>query len=327
MDQEVIARALQAYGVAYVRELGMQKGYRNESHAIEQADGMRLNLIIYKREPGMLKRVHNANRVSNYLASAGFPARRTADERILQLKSGDFVKYASLYKYLPGKTIPWEAYTMEHIKLLGQTMSDMHATLAGLNRGGLPHVADEYLAILDRMERYFAEPGVQTAMQKKLGLTVDTSAVPKLKTLLRKIKSLPDQQVLHMDFVRGNILFETSEIKAEKPAVSGLLDFEKTSFGPPVFDIARTLAFLLVDCKYKEPEKVRKYFLQSGYNKRGNATFQDVRIKDNDETLLDSLVELFLLHDFYKFLRHNPYESLPDNEHFVRTKNIVTVLA
>jgi hypothetical protein len=26
-----------------------------------------------------------------------------------------------------------------------------------------------------------------------------------------------------------------------------------------------------------------------------------------------------LLHDFYKFLLHNPYESLASNEHYIRT--------
>ncbi len=45
--------------------------------------------------------------------------------------------------------------------------------------------------------------------------------------------------------------------------------------------------------------------------------------KGADYDLLEVLVDLFLFYDFYKFLRHNPYESLTDNEHFIRTKAIL----
>jgi aminoglycoside phosphotransferase (APT) family kinase protein len=113
-----------------------------------------------------------------------------------------------------------------------------------------------------------------------------------------------------MDFVRGNILFSGFEI-------TGILDFEKTALGHPIMDMARTLAFLLVDCKYKTEEKVNKYFVQSGYTKRGA---NKETINDDDRGLL---VEMFLLYDLYKFLRHNPYESLYENEHYIRTKDIL----
>jgi hypothetical protein len=113
-----------------------------------------------------------------------------------------------------------------------------------------------------------------------------------------------------MDFVRGNILFEGDEI-------SGILDFEKTASGHTVMDISRTLAFLLVDCKYKTIDKVIKYFLYSGYQKRGKN--KDIG-NDADRKIL---VEMFLFYDLYKFLLHNPYEFLQQNEHYVRTKDIL----
>ncbi|HEV7454486.1 MAG TPA: phosphotransferase [Candidatus Saccharimonadales bacterium] len=324
MDKNVIARILEMYGVKYTRQLAVQKGYRNESHAVALAGGTMLNLIMYKNEPGILAKIKNANHVSNYLAGQGFPARQTYDDRIAQLKSPTgAVKYGSLYAYLPGKTIPWETYTMEHLKTLGQTMSDMHAALKNLPGGGLPPVADEYIAILDRMERYFNDPQVATAIARKLQLKVDTTTIPNLKRLLRKTKTLPGQQVLHMDFVRGNVLFDDT---AGQTAISGILDFEKTAYGHPLFDIARTTAFLLVDCKYKEAEKVRKYFLQSGYTKRGTSKFKHVTIEGNETTLFENLINLFLLHDFYKFLRHNPYEHLQENEHYLRTVASLAIL-
>ncbi|HEX9153621.1 MAG TPA: hypothetical protein VF809_02260, partial [Candidatus Saccharimonadales bacterium] len=112
-----------------------------------------------------------------------------------------------------------------------------------------------------------------------------------------------------------NILFSDEPYDdALKVSISGVIDFEKTAYGHPLFDIARTLAFLMIDCKHKPADKVRKYFLGSGYIKRSSAD-----LSSSYMSMLNPFIELFLFYDFYKFLRHNPYESLPDNEHFVRT--------
>lgn len=301
-------RILQQYGLAPLRIHEVQKGYRNESYAADLPNGRTVNLILYKREEGILEKIRGANRVANFLAEQGLPARKQIDPRIMQLRSGDFVKYAALYNYLPGKTIPWEGYTMDRIKQLGKTMSDMHFILRKLPPGDLPFVVDECRALLTRMEKYFAEDGVHDAMAAKLGLAIfDTT---RLRPALTECVNLP-HQALHMDFVRGNILFTENE-----PQITGILDFEKTASGPVIFDIARTLAFLIIDCKYKEEAKVRKYFLHSGYNKRGQSDFAPT-------PLLEDLLNFFLLHDFYKFLRHNPYESLHENEHFVRTRDFL----
>jgi len=307
MSKVLVQRILQQYGLHPEIVRGVQKGYRNHSYAVDLGGGRTLNLIIYKREEEILSRIKNANRVADFLAGKGFPARRTADGRIVTMKAGDFVKYAALYDYLPGKTIPWEAYTMDHIKQLGAAMSNMHAALKPLQQGNLPFVIDECRRLMTRIEKYFADEGVHDALAGKLGLALfDTTRIRPALTASIDIQA----QALHMDFVRGNVLFGGED------EITGVLDFEKTAWGPPVFDIARTLAFLIVDCKYKNEAKVRKYFLHSGYNKRGQAEFQP-------SELLEDLLDFFLLHDFYKFLRHNPYESLKHNEHFVRTRDFL----
>src|SRR4029079_5301617 len=82
--------------------------------------------------------------------------------------------YGALYAYLPGTTIPWEAYTMEHIKQLGAAMSDMHALLGRLPPGELPPVAQECAALAQRMRRYFAQPGVPDALAAKLNVSAPT---------------------------------------------------------------------------------------------------------------------------------------------------------
>jgi Ser/Thr protein kinase RdoA (MazF antagonist) len=103
---------------------------------------------------------------------------------------------------------------------------------------------------------------------------------------------------------------------AKSLVIGGILDFEKAAIGPTVLDLARTLAFLIVDCKYKPPHQIIRYFINSGYCKRGNQPLPDMK-------LLTTLVGMFLCLDLYQFLLHNPYESLEENEHFVRTKKMI----
>jgi Ser/Thr protein kinase RdoA (MazF antagonist) len=317
-DQTIVREVLRRFGFNTGELLPTEKGYRNETHPFRAIDGRLLNLILYKSETGIIQTIQNANRASDFLAEHAFPTRQTVEPRLMRVRVGSWQKFAALYTYLPGRTIPWEAYTMAHLKLLGKTMSDMHAALSELETHNLPDVAAVYLKIFARMQSYFADSGVRTALAKKLQLTP-----PELEhciATLQACKHLPDQQALHMDFVRGNILFVGN---LDRPTITGILDFEKTACGHPMFDIARTLAFLLVDCKYKPPGKIRKYFLHSGYQKRGTANFNALTVKmpGGSIDLLESLVELFLLHDFYKFLHHNPYENLSANEHFARTRN------
>lgn len=298
------------YGIKYRRIFEPEKGYRNEIWPILTDSGHMINITFFKQENGIVDRIHRADAVSEYLDLQGLPTRRRFDNKILSLKSGNNEVKIGVYEYLPGETIPWEAYTMRHIKALGATMGNMHHLLAMMPQIVLPSVYSEYTTIVGRMQTYFGEDGVIKALNEKHGLKIDSEQFSRYVDLLNTYQNKPGKQPLHMDFVRGNILFDGYE-------VTGILDFEKTASGHAVIDIARTLAFLLVDCKYKSSDKVRKYFLASGYVKRGaNNDIGD----DNDR---EKFVEMFMMYDLYKFLLHNPYESLPENEHFVRTKDIL----
>jgi Ser/Thr protein kinase RdoA (MazF antagonist) len=321
MDDNVISRILSKYGYVENILFPMEKGYRNESHPFRTKDGQTLNLVLYKNEPNSLSLIRNANRTADYAAHADLPARQTASTQIVKLQVGQWRKYGAIYNYLPGHTIPWEAYTKDHIKLLGKTLSDLHHALHALPPNGYPLVAEQYTRLIENTVMYFTQTGVQNALESKLSLRVDIDVLNRFKRILVACKSLQHQQVLHMDFVRSNILFSDSTT----PEISGILDFEKTAIGHPFFDIARTLAFLLVDCKYKTGSQIRKYFLYSGYERRGKQKYHRVIIKNNHASysLLEALIEMFLIYDFYKFLLHNPYESLSENEHFIRTKDVL----
>jgi Ser/Thr protein kinase RdoA (MazF antagonist) len=319
MYESVLDAVLKTYGIQPKKVHAFQKGYRNEIWPIETVDGVMLSVVFFKREDGILERVRRTDQVSEYLADAGLPTRRRVN-KLLKLKTPTRTVYAGVYTYLPGNTIPWEAYTMNHLKLLGKTMSDIHALLADMPDANLPSVYDEYTDIFQRVRQYFTSSQVADAMRRKLNVTIEPGVLDDTLNLLSRGGRTDPQQALHMDFVRGNVLFggpTIPELVLGDIHLSGILDFEKTAWGSPILDIARTLAFLLVDCKYKRAQKIYKYFLYSGYIKRGATTMQI------DTELLESYVTLFLLHDFYKFLRHNPYESLAANEHYVRTRDIL----
>lgn len=310
MYEVVLHEVLKKYGIKYREIFSCQKGYRNEIWPVLVSDNQMINVTFYKREAGIVDRINRADAVSEYLGLSGLPTRKRIDSRILSLKNGEYATYIGVYNYLSGDTIPWEAYTMEHIKTLGGTMSNMHTYLSQMPLANLPSVYDDYLAITKRMENYFNKSEVESAIEYKLDLRINTEKLSQYKKILQKYRKQPNQQPLHMDFVRGNVLFEGTK-------VSGILDFEKTALGHPIIDIARTLAFLLVDCKYKSAEKVYKYFLYSGYQKRG--LNKDIG-NDLDR---NGFVEMFLFYDLYKFLIHNPYEALNLNEHYVRTRDIL----
>jgi Ser/Thr protein kinase RdoA (MazF antagonist) len=327
MDEELLRRVVAGYGLSYRQTRTPQKGYRNTSFPVTLSAGEVVNFILYKNEPGILERIKRANLTADFLASNGLPVRRTISTKIAVLKTNEKTRYGAVYNYLQGHTIPWEAYTKAHIKLLGMAMSHMHASMQGVS-GVDNSVVDEYIEIVQRMQAYFQRSDVQGALVDKLNLQVEVSFA-RMLGMLRLCKNLPNQQTLHMDFVRGNILFDApkdgNRFFIGQVALSGILDFEKVAYGHPLFDIARTLAFLLVDCTNKTPAQIKNYFLRSGYDKRGKVRFSNVIVARNDTKIdiLEEMITLFLTYDFYKFLRHNPYESLADNHHFVRTRNIL----
>lgn len=319
-----LAEIAAMYGVDVADFGPVEGGYRNTSHSFTAEDGKKYNFILYKNEDGIVELIQRTNVLGAHVATKGLSVRFPKDMRILRVGH----RFGSLYGYLDGVTIPWEAYTMKHIKLLGQSMALFHTAAAGYAGPHLPDVEEVYCEILARMKQYFADENVRVALTKKLHFTIQ---VPEFSSLLQAAKLLPGRTVLHMDLVRSNVLFaerkdpsfqenKTRDLQIGTIEMSGILDLEKAAVGHPLFDVARTLAFLLVDCT-KPEEKIRKYFLDSGYRKRGGRELQPVQVESED--LLEQLITLFLTYDFYKFLKQNPYESLPKNHHFKRTVDIL----
>lgn len=348
INQKLIYKILSLYGFKQsdIQILPSQAGYRNKVVPLEYNSKEKLALIFYKAEPGILEKIKTANQVSNYLARKNWPTRRTRtrilpqiqslsqtspfpQQSIVQITSSTKTYYCCLYNYLPGFTINWESYSMKHIKLLGQVLGWLHHDLKDFPSKSLSNEVTNLEAKLAIMNKYFIQKNVINALEQKLKLNINKNTFVQFEQLLFQVSKLTEQQALHLDFVRGNILFNNSSDNSISDKlifvdqrkkddltsnlyISGVLDLEKTAVGPKLIDLARTLAFLIIDCKYKENEKVKKYFLNSGYQKRGQQTLTNQR-------LLEPLIAYFLFYDLYKFLKHNPYESLSKNEHFVRT--------
>ncbi len=338
-NQSAIQKILQAYGIKdkLIKTLPEEKGYRNHIFPLELSSGNKLALVVFKQEPEILERIQCANAVTQFLSKRDWPVRTAITNQrgqiILKLSQNNKSRYVCLYNYLPGHTVNWESYTKKHLKLLGQVLGFLHTDLAKFKAHNHTFEQKETLILqylLLEMNTYFDSESVQKALKIKLKLNPNQAVWPYFKKILKKLAGIQNQQWLHLDFVRSNLLFQTlnqSQIsnlrfafdpdqtdKEQILTINGVLDFEKTAVGPKIIDLARTLAFLLVDCKYKSANQVRKYFLHSGYEKRG-------KNKISHPELLDPLTHFFLFYDFYKFLLHNPYETLEKNEHYVRTKD------
>ena len=317
LSDELLTRILEGYGIPSFQLRSARSGYRNISHHVSTRVG-ELNVMLLKHESGITARVDHVDALAEHVWRAGVPVRTRYDKRIMLLR-GRLDRYVGVYHFLPGETIPWEAYTMKHIKLLGWALAEFHRAAQSYT-GELPSVIDEYRAIVGRMSRYFARHDVQEAFARKCHLVIDREAMSAWSLLVDECGALPYQQALHMDCVRGNILFgnsSDSRFRIGDIALTGIIDLEKAAYGPVVFDIARTLAFLYAD-SIKPADKVYKYFISSGYIKRGGWHSDSTMM-----SLLDELVTMMLGYDLYKFLRDNPYQSLVHNHHFRRTRDIL----
>lgn len=329
LEPSYISRIFSMFGYDDAVVQDVRSGYRNTSYAAEASNSLMLNLLIHKSEPDALPRIRRTNTLGELLSEAGIPVRAPHDTRIVRIMVAGRPYHASLYNYLPGQTIPWEAYTMKHLKLLGWALGSLHAATRSLPNEQYPSVYDEYNAILGRMQIYFGNDQVAQAMGEKLGLQLRPEMLSMYESFLQACQKLPGAQLLHMDFVRGNVLF--GDLSTDSPfrlgsvTLTGIIDFEKAAVGHPLFDVARTLAFLLVDCAAKTHGQIYKYFLQSGYIKRGGCTLSQTTVMINERTydVLETAISMFLLYDFYKFLRANPYEALHENHHYMRTRDIL----
>ncbi|MEP7104164.1 MAG: phosphotransferase [Candidatus Dojkabacteria bacterium] len=293
------------------------KGYRNLPLKLK-TKSKSYTLIIYRNHEDIHNIISNANEFSEYLHNHNFPSRKIIrtikGESEIKLNGKSRKYFACLYEYIEGETIPWEAWTRKHLILLGKSMSEIHNIGKDFPLMKLSSVEKVLEQQLKSLDSYLFDHKIQKTLQSKLNINIDETNFKIFHTKLEKIlKETKDSSktTLHMDLVRGNLIFEN---KAKELKLSGVIDFEKVTKGSSIYDIARTFAFLLTDCKYKTDREIIYNFLYLGYLDSRRTEFNKEFKND-----LPILVNFFWIYDFYKFLKHNPYENLNRNEHFVRT--------
>jgi Ser/Thr protein kinase RdoA (MazF antagonist) len=248
------------------------------------------------------------------LDSAGIPVRtaipNNSGQLITQidLQNSNNPHLFGLYNYLPGRTLPWEGWTRRHLRALGRVMQRIHKTWSQCSSDFqyIPRWTDYLKKDSSMLIDYLTENSA--TIKRKLNISIDTR---KISNLAIKIDTKSNYQLTHNDLVRGNILFGKRKYKYVYP-ITGIIDFEKTMYAPVIVDIARTYAFLLVDCKYKTDLEIKKYYLDEGYfafKKETPPMFES----------LENFVIYFWLRDLWKFLSRNPYEDLKKNYHYTQT--------
>lgn len=272
------------------------------------------------------------DKIAELLREKGIPSRvaikSDKEERVINLYGVEFhdkKRYFSLFELLSGKTLPWEAYTRRHLRSLGMMQGKIHSAFLDIYEelnvveiGLIPTWSQYIKSDSGRLQNYL-EKNNETILNK---LDIELS-IQKIQNSINNVSSFscpyndPEykSQLIHGDFVRGNILF--SDIKSDLIyMITGVMDFEKLMLANSEIDIARTLAFLIVDCKFKTVEDIIKYYLNEGYNTLGTV---DNRQKKILFSKLENYMIYFWLRDFWKYLESNPYEDLLNNEHFMRT--------
>ncbi len=257
-----------------------------------------------------LAKLEACEQVAGKLATAGLPA-RTA---VLARDGRKFCKYAfrgennffALYEYLPGEALMWESYTRRHLYALGATLKQIHVALKNETGLELPQWRKYLPSDSAKITKYFQVNS--KIIKTKLKIELNTE---KFQKILKSMQADKTTQVIHGDFVRSNVLF-SSEKRAEDYEITGILDFEKCMYAPAIVDIARTLAFLLVDCKHKSESEIVYHFLIRGYGANDYPKY--ISLYHLKEFLL-----YFWTRDLWKFLTANPYESLHQNYHFTAT--------
>jgi len=134
MRPEIIKLVLDKYEIGYTSVLSAQKGYRNLSFPVV-LDDITINLIIYKREPGILNKIRNANTAGEFLFAAGLPARHPYSSKN-QIKIRKQSALRLPIQLLNRQYDCVEDYAMDRLKSLGHTMAQMHNSFEGLSLDG-----------------------------------------------------------------------------------------------------------------------------------------------------------------------------------------------
>ena len=155
-------------------------------------------------------------------------------------------RWVSAYPFVAGRTLQRGAIDVAGAELLGALQGQLHATLAAFPVEGMPESSEltwdteASIALLSRVDdliRYYPAPGenrlrVQRGLRERLALLEGGEARPP-----SDFAALP-RQVTHGDFHERNVLL------SEDGRVLAVVDWERASLAPRVFELLRAIAFM-----------------------------------------------------------------------------------
>lgn len=160
----------------------------------------------------------------------------------------------ALYPWVAGEWLCHQRLTLEHCRLLGQALADVHLATARLSalpagRFGVPQIRERLAFILRTAPQF--EAAVRF-IEKGLGSYERDAA-----------NDLP-RGLIHGDLFRDNVLWR-QDTGASAPEIAALLDFESASEGVFVYDL---MVCVLSWCFTADLELARVHAMLDGYESR-----------------------------------------------------------
>lgn len=208
-------------------------GIRNAVLFVKLSEGEGYTLTIYKPDPEAERRVRKVIGILSYLSSQNFPV-----PRVIKTKEG-------------------ETYFSKEI--LG---AERLVTLSRFIRGR---------KVFPYGKKHLFEAG---KMLSRLHLALcEYPDKDELDEISFDDRFSGPETVLHLDFARGNLLFD------EQENIVCILDFEEAAWGAPIIDVAEALAVHFKDRKNLTTTEIESVFIE-GYKTGPSELFNEEKLPD-----------------------------------------------
>ncbi len=248
MDEmdKICAHIAALYGLKLAFHEKVEKGFLSENHVLADSSGQKFFLKKYRFDNATrLIEIHAAKELFSH---GGIPVIMP----IPLLDGQTFFDldgaYYALFPFVEGRQYERGSMPRKAIISLGKMLARIHLIGKGAT---LPindfvklydtkkriNAMDELLAIIDAKEK--SETLSDFDVDARRGLIFKKRLLGECPDMIT-VPSMPNDHLLHGDFLDLNVFFD------EYDEVSHVFDFEKTGYGPRVFEIFRCMMYSLV---------------------------------------------------------------------------------
>ena len=287
------------------------RGYNNLLYRLHSASGEPLPFVLriygnHANPKHIQHELSTLSQLSNQVLPFGLPipiATRRG-ERWALVDEGQGPRLMTLIPFLPGQNP--DVCDLAQAEAAGMAMAQLHAALrqVQLRDIGLPKPYIE----LGKVHPLVPQPFEAMRMVGSLATKSDVARVEAILTRIfdceKRFRILP-QQLIHGDFIPGNLL-------AEGMRITAILDFENCALNPPLMDFAIAIDTWCWDAISSGQEWPRIAALARGYRRAGYLGEAEISLLPIGILLRNASV---LMHLIGRFLANlSPYV---DVEHWV----------